>query len=420
MFVRGAASLGRDCEAVYHRGMSSKQTIRDVDIDGKRVLARVDFNVPLDKATGAISDDTRIRAALPTIHYLIEHQAKLILCSHLGRPDGKVVPKLSLQPIAVRLAELLARPVRFVPECVGPEVESAVSGLRPGEVLLLENLRFHPEEEENDSGFARQLASLADVYVDDAFGTAHRAHASTEGVTHYLPSVAGLLMEKELDFLSRVIGDPQRPYAAIIGGAKISGKIEVLQSLLQRVDRLLIGGGMANTFLKAQSKQVGDSLVEDDQLGRAQDVMANAKQLGVQLELPRDAVIASAFSADAEHRLIDLETEGVPDGWRIMDIGPRSVSAFAVALRDCKTVFWNGPMGVFELPPFAAGTLALATIVGGLDAVTIAGGGDTDAAIEQAGVQGKITHVSTGGGASLEFVEGKPLPGVVALQDAAT
>lgn len=398
--------------------MSRKQTIRDIDVRDKRVLVRVDFNVPLDKASGAVADDTRIRAALPTIRCLVDQQAKVILISHLGRPDGKVVPALSLQPVAMRLEELLGRPVRFVHECIGPDAEKAVSKLRPGDVLMLENLRFHPEEEKNDAAFARQLAGLAEIYVDDAFGTAHRAHASTEGVTHFLPSVSGLLMEKELDFLGRAIGSPERPYAAIIGGAKISGKIEVLQSLLQRVDRLLIGGGMANTFLKAEGKQIGDSLAEDDQLGRAREVMATARQRGVQLELPRDAVIADAFSADAQHRTIDLASEEVPDGWRILDIGPHTVRAFTDALRGCKTVFWNGPMGVFELPPFAAGTLNLAKIVGELDALTIVGGGDTDAAIEQAGVQERITHVSTGGGASLEFMEGKQLPGVTALEDA--
>jgi phosphoglycerate kinase len=404
--------------SVYHGAMSRKQTIREIDLEGKRVLVRVDFNVPLDKATGAVGDDTRIRAALPTIRYLIDHDARAVLCSHLGRPDGKVVPALSLRPVAMRLEELLGRPVRFVHDCIGPEVERAVAELRPGDVLMLENLRFHPEEERNDPAFARGLAGLADLYVDDAFGTAHRAHASTEGVTHFLPAVSGLLMERELDFLGRAIGDPERPYAAVIGGAKISGKIEVLESLLQRVDRLLIGGGMANTFLKAGGKQVGDSLVEDDQLPRARAIVDAASKRGVQLALPCDAVIASAFSANAQLRAIDLEREDVPDGWRIMDIGSRTLSAYTASLRDCKTVFWNGPMGVFEFRPFAEGTLGLARVVGGLNAVTIVGGGDTDAAIEQAGVQDRITHVSTGGGASLEFVEGKQLPGVTALRDA--
>ena len=398
--------------------MKKKQTVRDVDLRQKRVLMRVDFNVPLDKANGAVTDDTRIRAALPPIRYLLEQDARQILCSHLGRPDGKVVPSLSLRPVAERLQALLGRPVRFVPECIGHEVKVAVEQLKPGEVLMLENLRFHPEEEKNDPDFARQLAGLAELYVDDAFGTAHRAHASTEGVTRYLPAVAGLLMERELDFLGRAVGNPERPYAAIVGGAKISGKIEVLQNLMRRVDRFLIGGGMANTFLKAEGKEVGDSLVEDEQLDTARHVMKSAQERSTRLELPRDAVIADAFSADATHRLIDLRSEPVPLGWRIMDIGPRTLEEFVASLRDCKTIVWNGPMGVFEFAPFATGTVRLAEAVGRLDAVSIVGGGDTDAAIEQSGMQERITHVSTGGGASLEFLEGKDLPGVVALRDA--
>ncbi|MGI8549863.1 MAG: phosphoglycerate kinase [Dehalococcoidia bacterium] len=399
--------------------MSGKATIREIDPEGRRVLVRVDFNVPLSKVDGTVTDDTRIRAALPTLRYLVERGAKIVLCSHLGRPDGKVVPALSLRPVALRLEHLLGRPVRFVDDCVGPEVEAAVRDLRAGDLLLLENLRFHPEEEQNDPAFAGRLAALADLYVDDAFGTAHRAHASTEGVTHYLPSVAGLLLERELEFLSRAIGDAQHPYAAIIGGAKISGKIEVLRSLLDRVDRLLIGGGMANTFLKAQGKKIGDSLVEEDQLQTGRDVLQSAAKKGVQVLLPEDAVIADGFRQNAQQRTIDLHSEAVPPGWRIMDIGPATVEAYGNALRDCKTVFWNGPMDVFEFAPFAAGTLNLAQVVGSLDAVTIVGGGDTDAAVEQAGVQKQITHVSTGGGASLEFIEGKRLPGVEALRDAA-
>jgi phosphoglycerate kinase len=394
-----------------------KKTIRDIDVSSKRVLVRVDFNVPLDKATGAITDDHRIRAALPTIAYLREHGARVILCSHLGRPDGKVVESLRLAPVAARLSELLGVPVSMAPDCVGPEVERAVAALRDGDVLMLENLRFHPEEEANDPDFARRLAALADVYVNDAFGTAHRAHASTEGVAHFLPAVAGLLMEKELEYLGRALSDPQRPFAAVIGGAKISGKIGVLRNLLGRADLILIGGGMANTFFKAKGIAVGDSLVEDDQIDTARQVLDDAAARGARLELPSDAVIANAFSADADRRTIWI-ADGVPDGWRIMDIGPDTTRRIASALQPCRTVVWNGPMGVFEFTPFAEGTLSLARTLAGLNAVTIVGGGETAAAVAQAGVEDRITHISTGGGASLEFLEGKILPGVAALQDA--
>lgn len=397
--------------------MTEKQTIEDIDVRGRRVLVRVDFNVPIDKQSGAITDDTRIRAALPTIRALLQREARVILCSHLGRPDGKVVARLSLRPVAERLSELLGQPVRFVGDCVGQEVEQAVAALQPGQALMLENLRFHPEEEKNDPAFSRQLASLADVYVDDAFGTAHRAHASTEGVTHNLPAVAGLLMQKELRFLGQIVGNPERPYAAVIGGAKISGKIEVLRSLLDRVDLLLIGGGMANTFLAAEGTQVGDSLVEREQLDTARQVLAAARAGGVRLLLPVDAVIADAFAADAQRRTLDLQQESAPAGWRILDIGPRTIAAYSAALRPCRTIFWNGPMGVFELRPFAEGTVALARAIGDLDAVAVVGGGDTDAALEQAGVHDRISHVSTGGGAALEFVEGRELPGIAALRD---
>jgi phosphoglycerate kinase len=397
--------------------MSRKLTVRDVDVRGKRVLVRVDFNVPLTP-DGRVGDDTRIRATLPTIQHLVDEGAEVILCSHLGRPDGKVVPSLSLAPVALRLETLLGRAVRFVPDCTGPVADAAVAAAAPGDVLVLENLRFHAEEEANDPAFARSLASLADVYVDDAFGTAHRAHASTEGVTHFLPAYAGLLMERELSFLGQALGDAERPYAALIGGAKVSGKLEVLRNLVTRVDFLLIGGGMANTFLKAKGVDVGDSLVEDDLLGTAREVMDVAGRVAARVELPRDAVIADAFSAAAQRRTIDLEHEGVPPGWRILDIGPATVAAYTKTLAGCKTIFWNGPVGVFELEPFAEGTLQLARAIAGMRAVSIVGGGDTDAAIEEAGVQDRITHVSTGGGASLEFIEGKSLPGVAALKDA--
>ena len=396
--------------------MIGKQTVRDIDVNDKRVLVRVDFNVPLDKQTGAVADDNRIRAALPTINYLRERQARVILCSHLGRPDGKVVESLRLTPVAARLSELLGGSVTMAGDCVGPAAATAVAALGPGEVLLLENLRFHAEEEANDPDFAHQLASLAEVYVNDAFGTAHRAHASTEGVAHILPAVAGLLMEKELEYLGRAVGDPERPFAAIVGGAKISGKIDVLTNLLDRVDVLLIGGGMANTFLKARNHAVGDSLVEDDQLDTARDVLARTSNGRPRLELPVDALLADRFAADAEVRTIALD-QPVPDGWRIMDIGPTTVAQYAEALAGCRTVVWNGPMGVFEMAPFAGGTLGLARAVAALPAVTVVGGGETVQAVEEAGVSDRITHVSTGGGASLEFLEGKTLPGVATLLD---
>ena len=397
--------------------MNKKLSVTAADVGGKRILVRVDFNVPLG-ANGRVGDDTRLRASIPTVLYLIEHDAKVILCSHLGRPDGKTVPELSLQPVAARLQDLLGHHVGFVGDCVGPEVKRAVAALSNCDVLLLENLRFHPEEEANDPGFARQLAGLADIYVDDAFGTAHRAHASTEGVTHLLPAYAGLLMERELDFLGRALGSAERPYGAVIGGAKISGKLEVLQNLVQRVDSLLIGGGMANTFLKANGIAIGDSLVEDALVDVARDVVKSAKQANVQLLLPVDAVIAQQVAAGAECRVVDLATVKVAAGWKILDIGPRTVELFGDALQDCKTIFWNGPMGVFEVAPFASGTIDLAQRIAKTGAISIVGGGDTDAAIEQAGVQDRISHISTGGGASLEFIEGKTLPGVAALLDA--
>ncbi len=395
----------------------NKKTVRDIDVAGKRVLVRVDFNVPLDKTTGQVADDTRIRAALPTIQYLRERGAKVILCSHLGRPDGKVVDRLRLQPVADRLSVLLGAPVTMAPDCVGPAVETLVARMQPGDVLLLENVRFHPEEEANDPAFARQLAALADVFVNDAFGTAHRAHASTAGVARYLPAVAGLLMEKELKFLGGALTNPERPFAALIGGAKVSDKIGVLRHLLEKVDLLLIGGGMANTFLLALGKQIGDSLAEPDQVDVAREMLARTREGRPRLELPIDAVIADRFAADAATRTIDLEREPVPPGWRIMDIGPATVRRFVDALSPCRTVVWNGPMGVFELPPFAAGTLALARALADLRATTIVGGGETAQAVEQAGVADRISHVSTGGGAALEFLEGKTLPGVAALLD---
>lgn len=392
----------------------NKKTIRDVDVRGKRVLVRADFNVPIDQH-GRVLDDTRITATLPTIRYLLDHGASVILMSHLGRPQGKPSPSLSLRPVSRRLGELLGAEVPLAPESVGPEVERLAAGLRPGQLLLLENLRFHAEEERNDPGFAAQLGRLGDLYVDDAFGTAHRAHASTEGVAHVLPAVAGLLMEREIDYLSRVLEAPERPFVAIIGGAKISTKTAVLSQLLPRVTALAVGGAMACTFLKAGGAEVGDSLVEDDMLDAARDIAAQASASGVRLLIPPDAVIADRFAADAAHRVVP--SRQIPAGWRMMDVGPRTVEEIAALVRDAKTVLWNGPMGVFELAPFAGGTVAVARALADCGGTTIAGGGETVAAIDEAGVADKLSHVSTGGGATLEFLEGRTLPGVAALQD---
>lgn len=395
----------------------NKQTIRDVDVAGKRVLVRVDFNVPLD-AQQHITDDTRIKAALPTIRYLLQHGAAVVLMSHLGRPKGQVVETLSLAPVAQRLSELLGQPVIMAPDSVGPQVEKLAHALQPDQVLLLENLRFHKEEEKNNPEFAKQLAALGELYVNDAFGTAHRAHASTEGVTHDLPGVAGFLMEKEINFLGSALENPQRPFAAIVGGAKVSDKIAVLERLIGMVDALLIGGGMANTFFKAEGYEIGDSLFEETSVETACDLIAKARQRGIAFLLPTDVVIADRFAADAEHRVV--ATSEVPRGWRILDIGPATVEAFRQALSRAQTVIWNGPMGVAEMPAFAHGTEAMVGILAQrteAGAITIIGGGDSAATVEQAGAADKMTHVSTGGGASLEFLEGRVLPGVQALQD---
>lgn len=388
----------------------NKKTIRDVDVRGKRVLVRVDLNVPLKE--GSVADDTRIRAVLPTLNYLLEQDAALILCSHLGRPKGKAVPELSMDPVATRLAELLGRPVKKLDDCVGPEVEAAVKAMRPGDVVLLENTRFHPEERANDPEFARQLAALAEIYVNDAFGAAHRAHGSTEGVTHYLPAVAGFLMEKELEFLGQATENPEHPYVAILGGAKISDKIGVIENLLRQCDRLLIGGGMANTFFKAMGFEVGDSLIEDEAVEIAESLL---KQAGGTLVLPVDVVIADAFDDDAHTRVV--APNEVTPGWRILDVGPKTVSTFESALGGARTVVWNGPLGVFEMPNFAKGTFAVARFLADMDATTIIGGGESAAAVRQAGLADRMTHVSTGGGASLEFLEGKVLPCVAVLED---
>lgn len=387
-----------------------KKTVRDVDVQGKRVLVRVDFNVP--SRDGVITDDRRIRAALPTIHYLLDRGATVIAMSHLGRPKGKVVEGLRLTSVAARLADLLGRPVVKLDDCVGEGVEQAVDAAQPGDVILLENVRFHSDEKNNDPEFARRLAALADVYVNDAFGAVHRAHASVVGVAEHLPAVAGFLLEKELVALGRALEHPAQPFVAILGGAKISGKIEVIDNLLPKVERLLIGGGMANTFLKAQGHPVGDSLVEDDALDVAETALARGAG---KLVLPADVVIATAFDAEAESQVVPIDQ--VPDGWRILDIGAETLRQFGDALRSAATVVWNGPMGVFEFPRFAEGTFALARLLAETDAITIIGGGDSAAAIEQSGLAERMSHISTGGGASLEFLAGKTLPGVAALDD---
>jgi phosphoglycerate kinase len=392
----------------------NKKTIKDIDWQGKRALVRVDFNVPQDKATGAITDDARIRAALPTIQYLLDHGASLVLMSHLGRPKDGPDPKYSMKVTADHLAGLLPGvKVSFVGVTTGPEAEAAAKALKPGEILVLENTRFDKRETKNDEAMAKEFAKLGDVYVMDAFGSAHRAHASTEGVARYLPAVAGFLMEKELEYLGGALENPRRPFVAILGGAKISDKIGVISNLLTKVDRILIGGGMANTFLAAQGYDMGDSLVEADVLDKAKElILAGADKI----ELPVDFRVASAFAADAESKVVAVNE--VPAGWRALDIGPATIAHYSNHLSGAHTVVWNGPMGVFEFPAFARGTVAIAEILGGLkDATTIIGGGDSAAAIRDAGLEEKMSHVSTGGGASLEFLEGMELPGVAALNN---
>ena len=390
--------------------MFNKKSITDIDVKGKRVLVRVDYNVPIND--GKVVDDTRIAAAMPTVNYLLDHGAAVILCSHLGRPKGGPDPKFSLRPVAAHLSGLLGKPVAFADDCVGPVAGAASKALKPGEVLLLENTRFHPEEEKNDPEIAKKMASLADIYVNDAFGSAHRAHASTEGVAHYLPAVAGFLMEKEIQYLGQAIANPKRPFVAILGGAKISDKIGVIRNLLTKADQILIGGGMANTFFKAQGYPIGDSLCEDEALDTARQLL---KSGAIHLRLPVDVVIGDRFEAEAEKKVIAMGP--VPDGWRILDIGPATVSIFGKAISSAGTVVWNGPMGVFEFPRFAEGTFGVAEAVAASKAVSIIGGGDSVSAINQAGLADRITHISTGGGASLEMLEGLDLPGLVALQD---
>ncbi|OAT80252.1 phosphoglycerate kinase [Desulfotomaculum copahuensis] len=393
----------------------TRKTIRDIDVSGKRVLVRVDFNVPMDQQ-GNVTDDTRIRAALPTIRYLTEHKARVILASHLGRPKGKVDDRYRLDPVARRLGELLGRPVVKVDDCVGEEPRAAVAKMTPGDVLLLENVRFHPEEEKNDEKFARRLADLADIYVNDAFGTAHRAHASTAGVARFLPAVAGFLMEKEINMLGGALENPERPFVAILGGAKVSDKIKVIENLLGKVDTLIIGGGMANTFLAARGYNMGKSLLEGDKVELAKELIERAAGRGVKLLLPVDLVVAEAADPDAQPKVVPVDA--VPADWMALDTGPESAAIFAGEIKKARTVIWNGPMGVFEMAPFAAGTFAVARALAESGATTVVGGGDTAAAVAKAGVAGRMSHISTGGGASLEFLEGRVLPGVAALQEA--
>jgi phosphoglycerate kinase len=395
--------------------MFNKLSIKDIDVRGKRVFCRVDFNVPLD-AAGQVSDDTRITAALPTIRHLIENGGRLILASHLGRPKDGPDPKYSLVPAAACLARHLGRPVAMAPDCVGPDVEKLVAAMQDGDVLMLENVRFHKGETKNDPALAAQMARLADVYVNDAFGTAHRAHASTEGVARLLsPAVAGFLLEKELLYLGQALAYPDHPFVAVLGGAKVSDKIAVIENLLPKVDTLIIGGGMAYTFLKAQGRPIGKSLVEEDRLELAGTLLAQAEARGVMVLLPKDHVVAREFKADAEHKICcDAD---FPEDWMALDIGPETCSSYNRVLREARMVIWNGPMGVFEFDAFATGTMAVAQTLADAKARTIIGGGDSVAAVKKAGVETKMTHISTGGGASLEFLEGKELPGVVALND---
>jgi phosphoglycerate kinase len=392
-----------------------KKTIRDIEVKGKRVLVRVDFNVPLDMRTGAITDDSRIRAVLPTIRYLVDHRAKIILCSHLDRPDGKVVEALRMAPIAKRLSQLIKLPVSTASDCIGADVEKAVANLKECDILLLENIRFHSEEEANDSAFAQALAKLADIYVDDAFGTAHRAHASTVGIAKYLPAVAGFLMEKELKALGNLLTNPEHPFGALLGGAKVSDKISLIQNILDKVDLLFIGGGMAATFLKAQGYEVGLSLVEVDKQGLAQALIEATKQKGASLLLPADVMVADSISAEATGEIVPIAD--IPKEKSIVDIGPKTVDLFSQQMRQCKTVFWNGPMGVFEIPQFARGTKAIVELLASIKATTIVGGGSTAEIVEEMNLEHKMTHVSTGGGASLNFLEGKMLPGISVLLD---
>ena len=393
----------------------NKKTVKDICVKGKKVLVRCDFNVPLDENKN-ITDETRINAALPTIKYLLDNGAAVILCSHLGRPKGEFNMKYSLAPVAKRLSEKLGFEVKLAKDVIGPDAKKLAAEVKPGEAILLENVRFQPEEEKNDPAFAKELASMADLYVSDAFGTVHRAHASTAGVAAYLPAVAGFLIGKELDFLGSAVENPKRPFVAILGGAKVKDKIGVITNLLEKVDTLIIGVGMAYTFQKAMGKEIGKSLLDEERIDLAKDLMEKAKAKGVKLLLPVDNVCGSDFSNDCNIITVDAD-QGIPADYEGMDIGPKSVKLFSDAIKEAKTVVWNGPMGVFEFPNFAKGTLAIATAMAESDAITIIGGGDSAAAVTQMGLADRMSHISTGGGASLEFLEGKELPGVAALND---
>ncbi len=393
----------------------NKKTVKDIDVTGKKVLVRCDFNVPQDKETGAITDNRRIKAALPTIQYLLDNNAKVILCSHLGRPKGEANPKYSLKPVAEELSKLLGKEVKLSKDVVGEDAKKLTENLKEGEIVLLENVRFHKEEEKNDPEFSKQLASLAEIYVNDAFGTAHRAHSSTAGVADYLPAVSGFLIEKELEFLGGALENPKRPFVAILGGAKVSDKIGVIENLLDKVNALIIGGGMADTFFKAQGLNIGTSICEEDKLDLAKEILEKAKQKNVELVLPVDNKVAKEFSADSEY--IEVPSNEIPDGYMGLDIGTKTIEKFKSVLKDAKTIVWNGPLGVFEFDRFAIGTNEVAKILADLDATTIIGGGDSAAAIEKLGLADKMTHISTGGGASLEFLEGKDLPGISCLQN---
>ncbi len=393
----------------------NKKTVRDIDVNGKRVLVRCDFNVPQDLETGEITDNRRIVAALPTIKYLLEHNAKVILCSHLGRPKGEVNPKYSLKPVADELSKLLNKEIKLAKDIVGEDAKKLTSQMQPGEIVLLENVRFDSREEKNDETFSKELASLAEVYVNDAFGTAHRAHSSTAGVASYLPAVSGFLIEKEIEFLGTALENPKRPFVAILGGAKVSDKIAVIESLLDKVDTLIIGGGMAFTFLKALGHKIGKSICELDKLDLALEILEKAKNKGIEIILPVDTHVSTEYSNDAEDKFV--HSQEIPDEWEGLDIGPETIKKFGEVVKDAKTVIWNGPLGVCEFSKFKVGTEEIAKILAGLDATTIIGGGDSAAAIEKMGLADKMTHISTGGGASLEFLEGKKLPGIECLQD---
>lgn len=393
----------------------NKKTVKDIDVNGKKVLVRCDFNVPIDSETGKITDNRRIRAALPTIQYLLDHNAKVILCSHLGRPKGEFNLKYSLKPVAEELSKLLNKDVKLAKDVIGESAKELTSNMKEGDIVLLENVRFHKEEEQNDPEYSKALASMVEIYVNDAFGTAHRAHSSTTGVADYLPAVSGFLIEKELEFLGGALENPKHPFVAILGGAKVSDKIGVIENLLDKVDTLIIGGGMAYTFYKAQGHHIGTSICEEDKLDLAKSILEKAQEKGVKLLLPVDNHVSSEYSNNGEDKIVD-STE-IPDGFMGLDIGPKTIEKFEEAVKDAKTVVWNGPLGVCEFDKFATGTKAVATMLSKIGATTIIGGGDSAAAIEKLGLADKMTHISTGGGASLEFLEGKTLPGIACLQD---